>query len=115
MICIEMPWPPSINNYYTRTSTGVMINKRGRTYRRDTLLILKKYKLAFTEFERLHMSVELYAPDKRKRDIDNHLKALQDALEHAEVFPNDEQIDRLTVERCCNIPEGLAKVFISVC
>jgi len=115
MICIEMPWPPSINNYYTRTSSGVMLNKRGRTYRREMLPLLQKYKFAFTEFERLHMSVDLHAPDKRKRDIDNHLKALQDVLEHAEVFPNDEQIDKLVVTRCCNIVGGLAKVFISVC
>ena len=40
----------------------------------------------------LQISVELRPPDARKRDIDNHLKALQDALEVARVYEDDAQI-----------------------
>ena len=39
-------------------------------------------------------------PDRRKRDLDNILKALQDSLQAAGVYKDDCQIDLLTVKRC---------------
>jgi len=115
VISFELPWPPSINHYYTRTSTGVMINKRAREYRRETLYLLSKYKGSFTEIERLQMIINLYPPDRRKRDIDNHCKSLIDCLQNAKVFPDDEQIDRLTVSRREQTKGGCAMVYIEAC
>lgn len=49
--------------------------------------------------ERLSVSIQLWPPDKRRRDIDNVLKALLDALEAANVFADDGQIDNLSISR----------------
>lgn len=46
------------------------------------------------------MFISLYPPDRRKRDIDNVLKALLDALQHAGCYEDDSQLDDLRIVRC---------------
>lgn len=53
----------------------------------------------FTKKERLSLSILAYPPDRRKRDLDNILKSLLDALMHARVYSDDSQIDRLSIMR----------------
>lgn len=48
---------------------------------------------------RLAVHVALFPPDRRQRDIDNILKALLDACEHAGCYESDSQIDELHVIR----------------
>jgi Holliday junction resolvase RusA-like endonuclease len=47
----------------------------------------------------LAVEVELYPPDRRRRDIDNALKALLDALQHGGAYADDGQVVRLTVSK----------------
>ena len=61
---------------------------------------------------RLAIFIALYAPTKRKYDIDNRVKAIQDALEFAGVFLDDEQIDFLFVVRREPVKGGLCKVLL---
>jgi crossover junction endodeoxyribonuclease RusA len=49
--------------------------------------------------QRLKVYVELNAPDRRVRDLDNYAKSLIDALCQAGIFVDDEQIDHLTLVR----------------
>jgi crossover junction endodeoxyribonuclease RusA len=58
------------------------------------------------------LSVVLFPPDKRKRDVDNYLKGLLDALTHAEVWTDDSLVDQLAVYRGAVIPGG--QVFIKI-
>jgi len=46
---------------------------------------------------RVSVSMQLIPPNKRKYDIDNRCKALFDALSHAGMWTDDEQIDRLHI------------------
>jgi len=49
---------------------------------------------------RLAMEIDWHPPDGREeRDIDNPLKPLLDALQHAGVYPNDKMIDELRIHR----------------
>ena len=48
---------------------------------------------------RLVMLIYVYPPDKRKRDIDNVLKATWDSLQHGRAFLDDSQIDDLHIVR----------------
>jgi crossover junction endodeoxyribonuclease RusA len=41
--------------------------------------------------------MQLIPPNLRKYDIDNRCKALNDALTHAGIWNDDEQIDRLHI------------------
>jgi crossover junction endodeoxyribonuclease RusA len=48
---------------------------------------------------RLAVHITLFPPDRRKRDVDNILKALLDACEHAGCYESDSQIDELHITR----------------
>lgn len=63
---------------------------------------------------RLAVTIDAYPPDNRRRDIDNLPKSVLDALQHAGVFDDDAQVDRLTVERCSQRAGGALVVRIEV-
>jgi crossover junction endodeoxyribonuclease RusA len=114
LLRFEMPYPPSVNHYYLPTSTGVILGLKGKKYRRDVILLLSKYKNLCGD-KRLNITINVFPPDKRKRDIDNILKCTLDTLQHAKVFNDDSQIDMLTVIRRENVLGGSLQVWISEC
>lgn len=111
----ELPYPPSINHYYVRASSGVVLGEKGKRYRRDVAFLLHRYRQSYAGDKRLVVTINLFPPDKRKRDIDNILKCLLDSMEHANVYENDNQIDMLTVVRRQNVQHGSVKVWITEC
>ena len=58
---------------------------------------------------RLAVKVEVYPPDRRRRDIDNVQKPILDALEKGQAYEDDSQIDLLISQRC-NLVRGGAVV-----
>ena len=48
---------------------------------------------------RIKMSILVCPPDARRRDLDNVCKATLDALQKANVYDDDSQIDRLEIVR----------------
>lgn len=111
----ELPYPPSINHYYLRTSTGIVLGAKGKTYRRDVYFLLHKYRGYYGKDKRLAVTLNIFPPDKRIRDLDNLTKAILDSMEHANVYENDNQIDMLTVIRRQRVPVGSIAVWISEC
>ena len=65
----------------------------------------------FKPEDRLIVTIEAYPPDKRKRDLDNILKSLLDALQHAGMYPDDSQIDVLSIARKTTF-KGIVRVTI---
>lgn len=110
----ELPYPPSINHYYLRTENGFIIGAKGRNYRRDTAYLLHKYR-GMCGDKRLAVTINVYPPDKRKRDIDNLLKCTLDSLQHAKIFNDDNQIDWLTIIRRDVVKEGSLALWIREC
>ena len=114
---IKLPFPPSVNTYYRNIiingSPRTLISKKGRQYRQNVLGAV-----CFNDITRpamtgrVKLTIELCAPDKRRRDIDNHVKAVQDALTHANIWGDDEQVDVLLVVRGAIGKPGHAMVSI---
>jgi len=98
-LTLELPWPPSINHYWRHAKGRHYISLEGQMYRETVFFSTCKFRNQFKETDRLAVSIEAFPPDKRKRDLDNVLKSLLDALQKAEIYPDDGQIDILTIER----------------
>lgn len=110
MISLELPYPPSVNSLYkNRRGGGKRLSERHSVYRDKVWAICRQQKVL-----KLHGNLEctlfLFPPDKRKRDVDNVLKALLDSLEHAGAFHDDNQIRKLTLER--ELPEPPGRVLV---
>ena len=94
----KLPWPPSVNHYYRHVGSRVLISKEGRAYReRIRAIAVVRHWPCFAD--RIEVLIDAYPPDKRKRDLDNLLKPLLDALQHARLYVNDCLIDRLSIRR----------------
>lgn len=100
-IKITMPFPPTVNTYYRNVNGRTLMSRKGREFRELALKCCAWQKApAIAIGTRLSVILNLYPPDKRHWDIDNRVKAVLDGLQHAGVIPDDEQVDRLTINRC---------------
>lgn len=93
-----LPYPPSVNHYWIRSSRGMFIGKRGKEYREDVKDIADICKARKLE-KPLKVEVWQLLPDRRQRDIDNIFKALFDALTHADIWNDDSQIYELVAHK----------------
>ena len=102
---IDLPWPPSVNNYWRVARGRIYISAKGTAYR-ETVAYLTANLRGYKAETRLAMSIVANPPDRRKRDLDNLFKCVLDALEKANIYANDEQIDALSITRGAIIKEG---------
>lgn len=100
-IVLQLPWPPSVNRYWRSVKGRVLISRDGREYRVDVQQHVRAQlpSLGTPENGRLEVVITAYPPDRRRRDLDNMLKATLDALQHAGVIADDGDIDRLAITR----------------
>ena len=117
-----LPWPPSINHYYgerRRVKCAVcrqfnkvpprFLTKKAKEFRRNVELML--YDEPGFRDAKLAMRIDWYPP-RNVGDIDNNLKPLLDALEHAKMFDNDRQIKDIRIVWQHPYPDGKAIVKI---
>ena len=111
MIEFTLPWPPSVNTYWRNFDGRMIISARGREYREtvgDQMTLQKMVK----HFKgQLKVEIEAFRPDKRRRDLDNLLKATLDGLAHAGVYEDDSQIVDLRIYWAKDIG-GMLKIKI---
>lgn len=116
---ITLPWPPSVNTYWRSVVMGrrvnVVISSEGRAYRAAVSALVKRQFPGLTTPIRNRLSVYIVAnpPDRRRRDLDNILKASLDAITHSGVWGDDSQIDSLHIERADVETGGRITVAIS--
>ena len=111
-----LPWPPTVNSYWRHKVIGklatVYISQEGQAYRKAVNLCLMEHGVKTYALEGdLRVEIEVFAPDRRKRDIDNLLKSLLDSLTHAQVWKDDNQIADLRIYRNKQIA-GIVKVRV---
>lgn len=112
MLLVELPYPPSVNHYYRHVGFRTLISRVGRAYRQAVCAILRRARVR-PMVGPLAVGIDLYPPDRRRRDADNAQKALLDALQHGRAFGDDSQIKKLlTIMRETVVPGGRAIVCI---
>ena len=112
MIEIILPYPPTVNHYKVigniiKTSSGKVYQQRVNSPKTKRFMYqvwyLWKSIRPETHVEpiedEIFLTLWVYPPDKRKRDLDNVLKVLLDSLQQAGVYKDDNQIVKLFVER----------------
>lgn len=109
MIYLTIPWPPSANRYYRAVKGRSILSKEARDYRAAVVALVKQEQ-PFTG--RLAVHLHAFPPDKRRFDVDNRCKQVLDALQHAGVYVDDGQIDKLSIQRCCVAKGGKMLVEI---
>lgn len=108
-----LPLSPTVNHYYkvrvVRGKAFLYIDPKVKRYREEVRLLTrlgKKYD------EPVELRVVVYFADKRRQDLDNRIKGLQDALVKAGVLSDDSLIDKLIVEKGNIIKGGQMVVSI---
>ena len=95
-----LPFPPSLNSMYRRSGNHIHISARGRAYKAECCKLMSSYGLDGERLlNRLKIRLKIHAPNKRKFDLDNRFKAVLDALQASGFIEDDEQIDKLSIER----------------
>ena len=102
-----LPYPPSVNMYWrhrvvrpkggTKPMAITYISKAGKDYKAKVAEKLRGYPMWDPVLE-LVLYVDLYPPDRRKRDVDNVLKAIMDSMEGL-LYESDCQIGHVQVIR----------------
>lgn len=112
MTAFELGYPPSLNHYYRHVGNKVLISRVGRKYRELVQARIREEGIN-TVSGRVKVTIQLYPPDRRRRDIDNTLKSLLDALTHAGAYEDDSCIYRLYIEKLEPLPpDGLVHITI---
>ena len=111
MLTVELPYPPSINHYWRRVGPRTLISREGRRFRERVMAILAALRIKPLA-GKLAVHVEVFPPDRRRRDLDNCLKSLLDAMEHGGAYADDSQIVRLAVEKQEPVAGGKTLVHI---
>ena len=118
VIEIELPFPPSVNDYYRHVRGMTLVSARGRKFQtlvRERVLSLPGF---LPEREgadppgiltgKLSVVAELYPNNAIRRDIDNPIKALLDSLTRARLWLDDSQVWHLSVYKRPPLPRELA-------
>jgi crossover junction endodeoxyribonuclease RusA len=128
MIELELPWPPSVNNYKRVGKT--LITTSGKTYQQRynspetkrfyyevwvkirSWIAQNRTETPLPATIALDLTIGLHPPDKRRRDIDNNIKIILDSLVRGGLLVDDVQIARLLIERREIISQG--KVIVTI-
>lgn len=109
---LNLPYPPSVNNYTAVFRGRKILSARGREYQTEVMANILQNGRPQTIKGRVRVQIEASPPDRRQRDIDNIVKPILDSLQKAAVFENDSQIDDLRILRGPVVEHGEALVIV---
>ena len=110
---ITMPYPPTVNNYYTIARGRKILSKRGRAYKKEAMVYLYEQNAPKGIKGPYTICINVRSPDKRKRDLDNLLKPLLDSLVEYGAISDDSEVVDLRIQKFNPIKGGSVEVLIS--
>ena len=109
----RLPFPPSLNHMYPTVRGRRVLSSAGQRFKASVVaLVLAQGRPAKPLAGRLRVEVHVYPPDRRRRDLSNLIKAVEDSLTAAGVWVDDEQVDHLTVVRREVVAGGKVEVHV---
>lgn len=100
-----IPWPPSVNSYWVHRRRGnrimAFLSPKAEQFRVACSIACHQQGIKNLNLQGpLAVSLSLYPPTKRRCDVDNFCKGTLDALTHAGVWGDDDQIQELRIRKC---------------
>jgi len=111
MFILSLPFPPSINHYFSYYQGRPVLSKEARAYRHLVRRIARAQGVK-PLMGPLAVRIEVHPPDNRRRDVDNVQKSVLDALQHAGVFWDDSQVVWLLTIKHPSRADGSVQVRI---
>jgi crossover junction endodeoxyribonuclease RusA len=102
-----------MNNYWRNVAGRTLISREGREYRDSMVRAAVAGKFPSFPDGPVQVRITACPPDRRRRDLDNMLKPMLDALTHVKVWSDDSQIDDLRIVRGLPVKGGLMTVEVS--
>ena len=112
LIRLQLPYPPSVNNYWIATGNRRFISKRGREFKDAVLIYCLQHKIPKLGEHDVIVGIVLHPRSKLLMDIDNCAKAILDSLEGARIIDDDKQVVKLIIMRGLTKKGGGCTVFI---
>lgn len=95
---IVLPLPPSTNNLYSNVrGRGRVLNKTGREYKQLAGMIARAARPPLLRCDVL-VTMTVYFPNRRRRDLDNTLKVALDSLKGI-AYCDDSQVAKIVLTR----------------
>ncbi len=92
----ELPFPPSVNNLFANATKGRYETAHYKRWQKDAgNLILAQGRKRVSGY--VSLAIALVKPDKRRRDLSNTVKAIEDLLVDMAVIDDDSLVQRLDV------------------
>lgn len=109
-------WPPSTNNIWRYDRGVVHLSPAARAFRKAVAgeILAKKALPARMLASDLAVTLRLFPPNNHRRDIDNPLKSVLDAMTAAGLWWDDSRIKRLVVTMETPDPERRGKFWMEV-
>ena len=93
---VYLPFPPTINNYYKKSSSGGRyISQKGKKFRQEVAEAINGQLPDVNIDYKVLVECVLFPPDNRVRDLDNYNKPLLDAITEGNLWGDDFQVDQL--------------------
>lgn len=112
MTTFTIPLPPTANHIWKSSGKRRFLSSEYRAFKGMVALIVKRERVPRFGGKRMAVAVELCFPNRRRCDISNRVKALEDALTEAGVWDDDSQVDQLHVRRGEIVKGGCAVVTL---
>jgi crossover junction endodeoxyribonuclease RusA len=117
-VVLTLPWPPSVNRYWRQVNGRAILSADGRAYKQEvgaSCIFVGAQKFAGP----VRVDILAVRPDKRKRDLDNLLKAALDAMTPW-VWEDDSQVVDLRIRWApeADMPKGVkphGRLIVRVC
>lgn len=93
-----LEYPPSVNTYWRNVRGRTILSKKAKEYSDSVLCSAWDCGISKTISDNVFVEIDLYPPDRRKRDLDNTLKAIFDGLQKSGVISDDSIIKKIMVE-----------------
>ena len=113
MIHLNLPYPPSINNYWIASGHRRFISQRGRDFKNDVAAYCKEYRVPNYGNSPVWVDIILRPRSKKLMDIDNCVKPILDSLIGI-VYTDDVSVQRITIERGITVKGGGCVVMVGL-